>query len=75
MTHGKTYNKSPRRINHSKTNTGTTALEWSVEQKKKKKKKKKTCTVCFKHKHFSKRNDRNKTKQILAPFPSPVPLK
>ena len=31
MTHGKTYNKSPRRINHkatkSKTNTGTTALE------------------------------------------------
>ena len=36
MTHGKTYNKSPRRINYkatkSKTNTGTTALEWSVEQ-------------------------------------------
>ena len=36
MTHGKTYNKSPRRINHkatkSKTNTGTTALEWLVEQ-------------------------------------------
>ena len=36
MTNGKTYNKSPRRINHkatrSKTNTGTTALEWSVEQ-------------------------------------------
>ena len=36
MTHGKTYNKSPRRINHkairSKTNTETTALEWSVEQ-------------------------------------------
>ena len=36
MTHGKTYNKSPRRINHnatkSKTNIGTTALEWSVEQ-------------------------------------------
>ena len=35
MTHGKTYNKSPRRINQkttkSKTNTGTTALEWSVE--------------------------------------------
>ena len=33
MTHGKTYNKSPRRINHkatkSKTNTGTTALERS----------------------------------------------
>ena len=31
MTHGKTYNKSPRIINHnatrSKTNTGTTALE------------------------------------------------
>ena len=31
MTHGKTYNKSPRRINDkatkSKTNTGTTALE------------------------------------------------
>ena len=31
MTHGKTYNKSPRRINHkatrNKTNTGTTALE------------------------------------------------
>ena len=31
MTHGKTYNKSPRRINHkatkSKTNTGTAALE------------------------------------------------
>ena len=30
MTHGKTYNKSPRRINHkatkSKTNTGTTVL-------------------------------------------------
>ena len=30
MTHGKTYNKSPRRINHkatkSKTNTGTTRL-------------------------------------------------
>ena len=37
MTHGKKYNKSPRRINHkatnSKTNTGTTALERSVEQK------------------------------------------
>ena len=36
MTHGKTYNKSPRRINHkatkSKTNTETTALERSVEQ-------------------------------------------
>ena len=36
MTHRKTYNKSPRRINHkarkSKTNTGTTALERSVEQ-------------------------------------------
>ena len=35
MTHGKTYNKSPRRINNktkSKTNTGTTALERSVEQ-------------------------------------------
>ena len=36
MIHGKTYNKSPRRINHkstrSKTNTGTTALERSVEQ-------------------------------------------
>ena len=36
MTHGKTYNKSPRRINHkatkSKTNTGTTALKRSVEQ-------------------------------------------
>ena len=36
MTHGKTYNKSPRRIKHkatnSKTNTGTAALERSVEQ-------------------------------------------
>ena len=37
LTHVKTYNKSPRRINHkatkSKTNTGTTALlERSVEQ-------------------------------------------
>ena len=36
MTRGKTHNKSPRRINHkatkSKTNTGTTALERSVEQ-------------------------------------------
>ena len=36
MTHGKTYNKSPRRKNHkatkSKTNAGTTALERSVEQ-------------------------------------------
>ena len=35
MTHGKTYNKSPRRINHkatkSKTKTGTTALERSVD--------------------------------------------
>ena len=35
MTHGKKYNKSPRRINHeatkSKTNTGTTPLERSVE--------------------------------------------
>ena len=35
MTHGKTYNKSPRRINHkakkSKINTGTTPLERSVE--------------------------------------------
>ena len=35
MIHVKTYNKSPRRINHkatkSKTNTGTTALEQSVE--------------------------------------------
>ena len=38
MTLGKTYNKSPRRINHkatkSKINTGTTALERSVEQTK-----------------------------------------
>ena len=36
MTHGKTHNKSPRRIKHkatrSKTNTGTTALERSAEQ-------------------------------------------
>ena len=36
MTHGKTYNKPPRRTNHkatkSKTNTGTTVLERSVEQ-------------------------------------------
>ena len=36
ITHRKTYNKSPRRINHeatkSKTNTVTTALERSVEQ-------------------------------------------
>ena len=36
MTYGKTYNKAPRRINHketrSKTNTGTNALERSVEQ-------------------------------------------
>ena len=36
MTHGKTYNKSPRRINHkatkSKTNTGTTAPERPAEQ-------------------------------------------
>ena len=36
ITRGKTYNKSPRRINYnatkSKTNTGTTALERSVEQ-------------------------------------------
>ena len=35
MTQGKTYKKSPHRINHratkSKTNTGTTALERSVE--------------------------------------------
>ena len=35
MTHGKTYNKSPLRLNHraskNKTNTGTTALERSVE--------------------------------------------
>ena len=34
ITHGKTYNKSPRRINHKatkrKTNTGTTALELST---------------------------------------------
>ena len=37
MTHGKTYNKMPRRINHkatkSKTNTGTTALERSVNHR------------------------------------------
>ena len=36
MTHGKTYNKSPRRINHkatkSKTNTGTTKVSWSSLQ-------------------------------------------
>ena len=36
MTRGKIYNKSPRRMNHkatkSKTNTGTTALERSVDQ-------------------------------------------
>ena len=35
ITQGKTLNKSPRRINHkatkSKTNTGTTALEPSVD--------------------------------------------
>ena len=34
MTHGKTYNRSPRRINQkatkSKTNTGTTALDRTV---------------------------------------------
>ena len=33
MKHGKTYNKSPRRINHkatSMTNTGTTVLERGV---------------------------------------------
>ena len=34
MTHGKTYNKSPRRINHkatkSKTNTGTTTLDFNA---------------------------------------------
>ena len=38
MTHGKTYNKSPRRINHkatkSKTKTETTALERPVEYQK-----------------------------------------
>ena len=37
MTHEKTYNKSTRRINHkatkSKTNTGTTALERSVNHR------------------------------------------
>ena len=32
MTHGKTYNKSPRRINHKATKSKTSALEWSVEQ-------------------------------------------
>ena len=36
MTHGKTYNKAPRRINHkaikSKTNTGAIAPERSTEQ-------------------------------------------
>ena len=36
MTHGKIYNQASRRINHkatkSNTNTGTTALERSVEQ-------------------------------------------
>ena len=34
MAHGKTYNKSPRRINHkaTKSKTGTTTLERSVEQ-------------------------------------------
>ena len=38
MTHGKTYNKSPRRINHkakkSKTNTGTTAFLFHFLSKK-----------------------------------------
>ena len=38
MTHGKTYNKSPRRINHkateSKTNTGTTAIEHKKGKRK-----------------------------------------
>ena len=47
MTHGKTYNKSPRRTNHKatkcKTNTGTTALERSVEQ----------TTGRFKHFYFT----------------------
>ena len=32
MTHGKTYNKSPRRINHTATKSKTDALERSVEQ-------------------------------------------
>ena len=32
MTHVKTYNKSPRRINHKATKSRTTALERSVEQ-------------------------------------------
>ena len=36
MTHGKTYNKSPRRMNHkatkSKTNNGTTTLEQPLSE-------------------------------------------
>ena len=50
MTHGKIYNKSPRWINHkatkSKTNTGTIALERSVEQNKVREKSRK----CHNHK-------------------------
>ena len=56
MTHGKTYNKSPRRINHkatrSKTNTGTTALERSVEQTTEGFDCKKTENICYISRYF-----------------------
>ena len=59
MTHGKTYNKSPRRINHkatkSKTNTGTTATERSAEQ----------TTGGLKHPHSQPTPPR---------FPTPLPI-
>ena len=53
MTHGKKYNKSPRKKNKatkSKTNTGTTALERSVPMCKKNKTKKKLGFMT--HGHF-----------------------
>ena len=65
MTHGKTYNKSPRRINHkttkSKTNTGTTALERSVEQ----------TTGAFKVKKKLREKSRECHNHKPQPFPDP----
>ena len=62
MTHGKTYNKSPRRINHKatrrKTSTGTTALERSVEQTP-------NSVNASKRKHKNQINRYNKQRRVL----------
>ena len=68
MNHGKTYNKSPRRINHkatkSKTNTGTTALERSQLE-----------TICMKCQFLFSGKIRKKYDQCVVCWNSPESAK